>query len=117
MRIAEGEFASVAIFQWSSSELTPFITSFNFIIDMIIVPSSVENNGTDSCSNSGLIDLECRDAVRLLSEEPSKLQVYLDHLNDKAAVIGMRFPSSKCKKGYCRAGVVNNQTLFLLRMS
>lgn len=38
------------------------------------------------------------DDAELLTENPSKLQAFLDRLNDSVVLFGMRFACSKCKK-------------------
>lgn len=51
-----------------------------------IIPSSCENIGIDMCSNRKPSDLDYVDNVVLLSEESSKVQVFLDRLNDSVGM-------------------------------
>lgn len=55
---------------------------------MEITQSVCENNGTDIFSDGFLSDLEDADNIPLLSEDPKKLQVFSDRLNDRAGGFG-----------------------------
>lgn len=47
-----------------------------------IALASCENNGTDMCSDRKLSELEYANDGKLLSEDPGKLHVLIDCLND-----------------------------------
>lgn len=56
--------------------------------------STCESNGISSRSNKKLQRQQCVDHVAL-NEDPSKLEVLLDRLNDSAVMFGVCFASSK----------------------
>lgn len=58
---------------------------------MDIAPSTWDSSGSDICSDGKLSDLEHADDVLLLSEDSSKVQVFLDRLNH---IVWVRFASS-----------------------
>ncbi|VDP82162.1 unnamed protein product [Echinostoma caproni] len=55
------------------------------------------DNGIDLRPGGRLSDLEYADDILLLSDDPGKLQAFLDSLNASVAMFGMRFAPSKCK--------------------
>ncbi|VDP92533.1 unnamed protein product [Echinostoma caproni] len=59
--------------------------------------SSCEDSGIDLLPGGRLSDLDYADDIVLLSEDPDKLQTFLDNLNTNVAISGMRFAPSKCK--------------------
>lgn len=64
---------------------------------MKVVLSSCENSRSDIYSDGRLPDLECVDHVVLLSEDPSKLQIFIGRRHGWATIFGMRSASPKCK--------------------
>ncbi|VDP92983.1 unnamed protein product, partial [Echinostoma caproni] len=71
----------------------------NFAMDLILEkdPSSCKDNGIDLLPGDKLSDLEYADDIVLLSENPAKLQSFLESFSASVAMFGMRFQPSKCK--------------------
>lgn len=62
----------------------------------VALPLNV-NDSTDICSNTKLSDLKYTDDVASLSEDPSKLQLFLHHPNDNAGMFEIHISFSTCK--------------------
>lgn len=58
---------------------------------------SHDNDDVNNCSRGILSNLEYTDDISSLSEDPTKLQAFFDHLNDNVAIFQVRFPPTKCK--------------------
>lgn len=58
--------------------------------------SSFGNSGTDNRSDSKLIALEYVDDVALLSDDPNKLQVFFDYLDDSGVWDVLHLENVKC---------------------
>ncbi|VDP41817.1 unnamed protein product, partial [Echinostoma caproni] len=59
--------------------------------------SSCEDSGIDLLPGGRLSDLQYADDIVILSEDPGKLQGFLESLSAGVAMFGMRFALSKCK--------------------
>lgn len=96
--------------------VAPFTLSFHFchLVVMEIVVSSCENDSIDIWSDRNLWDLEYSDNFVLLTEDPSKLPVFLDCLNDGAGRFGMRFAPSNCKMLQYWMGFTRSRPFLLL---
>ncbi|VDP90187.1 unnamed protein product [Echinostoma caproni] len=80
--------------------LIPLTTMHQFVdVDLITETalSSCEESGIDLLPGGRLSDLEYAGDVVLLSEDPGKLQAFLESLNGSVAMSGMHFAPSKRK--------------------
>lgn len=75
------------------------VALFNLSIEMVreLALASCENSGIGICSDGNLIDFQYADDVALLSENLSKLQVFIDRLDDTMGTLGIHFASRKCE--------------------
>lgn len=77
--------------------ISPFL--YNFVIAMLLemALSICENSGIDVFPHRKMTDMEYAVAVVLLSEDPSKFEVFIDRLNNNVYRFGVRFATSKSK--------------------
>lgn len=96
----------------SSSKLISFISFFDTVINISLVPC--EKNVNDICSDRDVSDLEYANVVLLMNEEPSKSESIFDCLNNSADMLGMCFASLKCKVQLLDwIGFAPDRTMFL----